>query len=102
MNATDEGNKTIQELVYHHFLYDGSVPDILINYLLILLYSVLTSLPCSGCSCLAPRCVFTLLHAAVCAGLQLLCWLLADAYGVSLVWCGQLGLLGLVITASVS
>ena len=94
MNATGEGNNTIQELVYHHFLYDGSVPDILINYLLILLYSVVTSLPCSGCSCL--------LHAAVCAGLQLLCWLLADAYGVSLVWCGQLGLLGLVITASVT
>lgn len=90
-----ELNSTSEFVVWHYFLYDGSVSDILINYILLIIYSLALLWPCGGC--LQPRAIFTLLHTGLCVGLQVGCWVLADAYGISLIWCGQMGQLSIII-----
>jgi len=81
----------IEEIVYHYFLYNGSVVDIVINYLLIILYTVTNLIPWTTCS--SRRNIFINLHSLVVMTIQVLCWIFLEAYGVSLIWCGQLGLL---------
>ena len=81
----------IEEIVYHYFLYNGSVVDIVINYLLIILYTVTNLIPWTTCS--SRRNIFINLHSLVVITIQVLCWIFLEAYGVSLIWCGQLGLL---------
>ena len=91
LNVTSES----VDLVWHYFLYDGSLSDILINYILVLICSLALLWPCQ--SCLRPRALFTLLHTSLCVGLQVGCWIVAEAYGISLVWCGQMGQLTILI-----
>ena len=59
-------------VVYHYFLYDGSVSDILINYMLILL--------CSGLLVARPRPAWILLsfHTTVTVALQVGAVLVAE------------------------
>ena len=92
-----EHNSTYEsvDLVWHYFLYDGSVSDILINYILIIIYSLALLWPYGGCR--RPRAIFTLLHTSLCVSLQVGCWVLAEAYGISLIWCGQMGQLSIII-----
>ena len=77
----------VQYVLYHFFLYDGSPPDILINYSLIILFTFINN-------CYNEDMARSLanLHSVIFFVLQMACWLLVDAYGVSLVWSGQLGL----------
>ena len=96
LNVTSES----LDIAWHYFLYDGSLPDVLINYTLILIYSLALLCPCQGF--LRPRVLFTLLHSGLCVGLQVSCWLLAGAYGISLVWCGQMGQLVILLIEMVN
>ena len=76
------------DIFYHYFLYDGAVTDILINYILITLYLLTTS------NVLSPngdRILLVGVHFIICSIMQLMCWVIFDAYGVSLVWCGLMG-----------
>ena len=91
INVTSESTN----IVWHYFLYGGSLTDILINYSLLLIYSLALLLPWQGC--LRPRVLFSLLHTGLCVSLQVGCWVLAEAYGISLVWCGQMGQLTIII-----
>ena len=92
MNLSTSTNETeIWDTIYHYFLYDGSVSDIIINYILITLYTIVNFTPCiEFCS---RRNILISLHLSVLIAIQVLCWVYLEAYGVSLVWCGQLGLL---------
>ena len=94
-----KAHDTLEDRVWHFFLYDGSTPDILINYGLLLLYSLAVLWPRHDC--LQPRTIFTVLHTGLCVGLQVGCWVAAEAYGISLIWCGQMGLLMIQITGMV-
>jgi len=91
LNVTSESTN----IVWHYFLYGGSLTDILINYTLLLICSLALLLPWQGC--LRPRVLFSLLHTGLCISLQVGCWVLAEAYGISLVWCGQMGQLTIII-----
>ena len=99
MNEINVTSESVN-IVWHYFLYDGSLTDILINYTLVLIYSLALLLPWQGC--LRPRLLFSLLHTGLCVGLQVGCWVLAEAYGISLVWCGQMGQLTIIIMEMVS
>ena len=99
MNEINVTSESVN-IVWHYFLYDGSLTDILINYTLVLIYSLTLVLPWQGC--LRPRLLFSLLHTSLCVGLQVGCWVLAEAYGISLVWCGQMGQLTIIIMEMVS
>ena len=96
LNVTSESTN----IVWHYFLYGGSLTDILINYTLLLICSLALLLPWQGC--LRPRVLFSLLHTGLCISLQVGCWVLAEAYGISLVWCGQMGQLTIIILEMVS
>ena len=91
INVTSESTN----IVWHYFLYGGSLTAILINDSLLLIYSLALLLPWQGC--LRPRVLFSLLHTGLCVSLQVGCWVLAEAYGISLVWCGQMGQLTIII-----
>ena len=99
MNEINVTSESVN-IVWHYFLYDGSLTDILINYDLVLVCSLALFLPWQGC--LRPRLLFSLLHTGLCVGLQVGCWVLAEAYGISLVWCGQMGQLTIIIMEMVS
>ena len=86
----------IHFILYHYFLYDYSLTDILINYSLIMLFTLI-----NNCSQDIGRSLANL-HTVVFSLLQILCWLLLEAYGVSLVWSGQLGLTFLLLLDWVS
>ena len=77
----------IQFIIHHYFLYDNSLSDILINYSLIILFTFINNFHNEDLSRSLAN-----IHSAVFLLLQVLCWLLLEAYGVSLVWSGQLGL----------
>ena len=96
MNETTYSNKTeFWPIIYHYFLYDGSISDIIINYILIILYTIINLTPCEEvCS---RRNIFINIHLAILTAIQVLCWVYLEAYGVSLVWCGELGLLFCVL-----
>ena len=81
--------------IHHYLLYGGSISDILINYTLIILYSAILYYPWSSNLLISKP--LTTLHILICTCLQVTVWFLADAYGVSLIWSGQLGLLILII-----
>ena len=98
MNETKD--ETVKEVFNHYFLYDGSVVDVFINYSLICLFTVSNFTPWEGC--LTKRNIFVNIHTSICIFLQVLCWVFLDAYGVSLVWCGQFGLMVLVLSCWVS
>ena len=78
----------VQFILYHYFLYDYSITDILINYSLIILFTLINNCRSQDNR---PRTLANL-HTVIFSVLQILCWLLLEAYGVSLVWAGQLGL----------
>ena len=78
----------VQFILYHYFLYDYSITDILINYSLIILFTLINNCRSQDNR---PRTLANL-HTVIFFVLQILCWLLLEAYGVSLVWAGQLGL----------
>ena len=90
---------TAWENIYHFLLYDGAISDILINYSLILLYTIVFYYPWTS-SHLNISKLFITIHIFICITLQVIVWFLEDAYGVSLIWCGQLGLLIFVIVHS--
>ena len=81
--------------IHHYLLYGGSISDILINYTLIILYSAILYYPWSSNLLISKP--LTTLHILICTCLQVTVWFLADAYGVSLIWSGQLGLLFLIL-----
>ena len=84
-------------ILYHYFLYDYSLTDILINYSLIILFTLINNC----CTQDIGRSLANL-HTVIFSLLQILCWLLLEAYGVSLVWSGQLGLTFLTLLDWVS
>ena len=84
-------------IIYHYFLYDYSPSDILINYILILLFTLINNC----CNQDISRSLANL-HTVIFSVLQILCWILLEAYGVSLVWSGQLGLTLLLLLDWVS
>ena len=83
--------------LYHYFLYDYSLTDILINYFLIILFTLINNWGNQDI-----RQSLANLHTVIFSVLQVLCWLLLEAYGVSLVWAGQLGLTLLLLLDWVS
>ena len=84
-------------ILYHYFLYDYSLTDILINYSLIILFTLINNWGNQDI-----RQSLANLHTVIFSVLQVLCWLLLEAYGVSLVWAGQLGLTLLLLLDWVS
>ena len=74
-------------ILYNYFLYDDSLSDILINYCLIIVFTLI-----NNCGPQDVGRTLANLHTVIFCLLQTLCWLLLEAYGVSLVWSGQLGL----------
>ena len=76
-----------QYILFHYFLYDYSLSDILINYTLIILFTFINNFYHQDVNRSLAN-----IHSVIFLLLQVLCWLLLDAYGVSLVWSGQLGL----------
>jgi len=91
----DGSRPGVEGLVRHYLLYDDSLPDIAINYSLLLTATLVTSIPWPGGLSLPPLRNAALLLLLVTT--QALVWYLAEAFGVSLVWCGQLGLLALTL-----
>ena len=82
--------------IHHFLLYDGVISDIIINYSLIILCIAVLYLPGPNHQ-LGISYLFISIHSLVFLCLQEGVWFLADAYGVSLVWSGQLGLLIIII-----
>ena len=81
--------------IHHFLLYGGSISDILIKYTLIILYGAILYYPWSSNLIISKP--LTTLHILICTCLQGIIWFLEDAYGVSLIWSGQLGLLILIL-----
>ena len=88
-------NDTVEETFKHYFLYNGSIIEVVINYTLICLFTIGNHTPWGGC--LTKRNIFINVHTSICILLQVLCWVFLDAYGVSLVWSGQFGLIIFVL-----
>ena len=84
--------RTALESFNHFLLYDGSILDIIINHSLILFYSFIFYYPWKVNYLIINK-IFITVHILICIILQVSVWFLADAYGVSLIWSGQLGLL---------
>ena len=96
MNITNNSTG-VKYILYHYFLYNYSLPDIIINYSLIILYTILNNYYKEDF-----RRFLSNLHSLTFFVLQVLCWMALDAYGVSLVWSGQLGLTVLLLLDWVS
>jgi len=91
-NTTEVQHSTVQFILYRYFLYENSPPDILINYCLIILFTFLNNWYPEDFGRSPAN-----LHSLIFFVLQILCWVTLDAYGVSLVWSGQLGLTFLLL-----
>jgi len=82
--------RTCNNSFIHYLFYDGSLLDIGINYTMLLISSMVMILPWRK-NWQNRRLLKLLLFVFLCAGLQALVWWAADAFGISLVWCGQQG-----------
>ena len=87
----DVNNSTVGEKILHYFFYDGYIPEIVINYLLIIIYTIANFVPWGS----TKKNMFVIAHSVVVVTITVLCWVF-DIYGtegVTLIWCGELGLM---------
>ena len=81
--------------IFCYLFYGGAVIDIILNYGLIICYTLIIFYPCLMSLQTWKKLVQSIVFIAV----QVILWICLDVCGVSLIWSGQLGLIILHLTS---